>query len=130
MPRNVMASEPRTWVAIEMKAQTKLPCCNCVTTSAEKVEKVVNPPKNPVITSKRHCGDSSTCREKYAKATPIKYPPTKLATKVPGGMDGHKLLSRVLSNQRSKEPSAAPKLMEKMEFIKKVTLSKRWKRKR
>ena len=41
----------------DLQAHSRRPCCSKFVTSAEKVEKVVNPPRNPVMTSRRHSGE-------------------------------------------------------------------------
>jgi hypothetical protein len=55
-PAGVITSDPATWVAMALMAQARRPACSKVTTSAEKVEKVVSPPQKPVTMSKRHSG--------------------------------------------------------------------------
>ena len=56
MPAKVISTEPTTCSATAPSAQPVRPCCSKVTSSAEKVEKVVSPPQKPVIQSSRHSG--------------------------------------------------------------------------
>ena len=48
-----------TVLLMALAAISILPCCSKATTSAEKVENVVSPPRNPVITSRRHATGKS-----------------------------------------------------------------------
>ena len=50
-----------------------------------------------------------------ATATPIRYPPMRLAASVPMGNAGNSGLKRPASTQRSKAPNEAPAQMEKMD---------------
>ena len=68
-----------------------------MTASTENVEKVVNPPKKPVIINIRHSGDKPGYWVKKANAIPIKYPPAKLAERVPIGKFGNNELSQLAS---------------------------------
>ncbi len=52
-PKAVKANEPVKCASVVASAHAVCPCCICVTTSAEKVEKVVNPPRKPVMTKSR-----------------------------------------------------------------------------
>ena len=81
-----MASEPNKCRAMVARASVQRAPMSISTTSPENVEKVVSPPKNPVMTSKRHSGASSGRYAKKAKAQPIKKPPSKFAHSVPRGM--------------------------------------------
>ena len=53
-PSIVMASEPMTWMPMAPTAQTRRPSCRWEVTSAEKVEKMVSPPRKPVMISSFH----------------------------------------------------------------------------
>jgi hypothetical protein len=86
-----------------------------VTTSAEKVEKVVRPPKNPVTVSNRHWGDNVGNVKNTAIAIPIKYAPKMFATNVPGGSCGKVEFSRFAKYQRTSAPSDAPIAMATMD---------------
>ncbi|MNF18852.1 hypothetical protein D3C80_2232040 [compost metagenome] len=57
--------------AIEPRAHEIRPSWMRETTSAEKVENVVNPPQKPVISSRRHSGLSDGDAEKNAMAKPM-----------------------------------------------------------
>ena len=71
MPASVAATEPTTCTATVAPAIAILPCCSSVTTSAEKVEKVVRPPQKPVTISSRHSGEIAGAVANQAIATPI-----------------------------------------------------------
>ena len=53
MPSTVSTSEPTTCAAMAIDPQRYSPRSSSVTISAEKVENVVRPPRNPVVTSSR-----------------------------------------------------------------------------
>ena len=59
IPATVITSEALTWVTISISAQLVRPPCRSATTSAEKVEKVVRPPQNPVMMASRYAGSSA-----------------------------------------------------------------------
>ena len=71
MPANVIATDPTTCMATTDAAHSKRPCCNRTTTSAEKVENVVNPPQKPVTSSIRQIGEIVGQVAKKAMHTPI-----------------------------------------------------------
>lgn len=54
--------------------------------SAEKVEKVVRPPRKPVMTKSRTAGGSSGFALVQASAAPIRRPPAALEASVPQGI--------------------------------------------
>src|SRR6516225_4807141 len=56
IPAKVITTEPTRCAAAAPSAHSARPCCTSVTSSAEKVEKVVSPPQKPVITNSRHSG--------------------------------------------------------------------------
>ena len=56
MPAKVMSSEPNRCAAAALRAHSGRPAISMPTISAEKVEKVVRPPQNPVMTNRRHSG--------------------------------------------------------------------------
>ena len=58
-PTSVINNDPIKCKAEVAKAKPKRPCDNMVTTSAEKLEKVVRAPKNPVTSNKRQAGSRS-----------------------------------------------------------------------
>lgn len=64
------------------------PAIHCATTSAEKVDNVVSPPRKPVTISKRHSGGADWWMLKSATSTPTRWPPSRLAVNAPGGIDG------------------------------------------
>ena len=60
-----------TWTPMLVAAQPMRPACSKVTTSAEKVEKVVKPPQKPVMMNNRHSGATSFVLAKKATAKPM-----------------------------------------------------------
>ena len=72
IPSTVIISEPKRWVEIMVKAQLYCSLSNNVTVSEENAEKVVNPPKKPVIINNRASGGSVVLWRKYSVAIPIK----------------------------------------------------------
>lgn len=115
IPSSVIATLPATCTAIAPNAHCTRPAVSCPTTSAEKAENVVRPPRKPVMTSSRHSGDREGCAAKKATATPIRYPPTRLAASVPGGMKGNSAFRCFPSTHRRREPPAAPTLIARIE---------------
>jgi hypothetical protein len=71
IPANVISTEPARCAAIAPHAHIPRLCCRSETSSAEKVEKVVNPPQNPVMTSNRHSGESAGKAAKKPIASPM-----------------------------------------------------------
>ena len=71
MPANVINKEPNKWAATAPRAQTARPDCSSSTISAEKVENVVKPPQNPVVTNSRHSGANVGYVVKKAMAIPM-----------------------------------------------------------
>ena len=71
MPANVINKEPTRWTATAPSAHPVRPDCSSTTISAEKVEKVVKPPQNPVVKNKRHSGAKAGYEMKKAMATPM-----------------------------------------------------------
>lgn len=57
--------------------------------SAEKVEKVVKPPRKPVVNPNRHSIGMGGSQANAATANPINNPPTQFAMNVPNGNVGH-----------------------------------------
>ena len=57
MPSKVIATEPTTCKLITAKATSQRCCWIKAATSSEKPENVVSPPKKPVTSNKRHCGE-------------------------------------------------------------------------
>ena len=84
IPIAVSANEPNKCTLAEAQAQANCPRSSKVTTSAENVEKVVSPPKNPVTQSKRHSGGRPDLILKVAVATPTRKPPMRLAASTLG----------------------------------------------
>jgi hypothetical protein len=78
-----------------------------LTDSAENVENVVKPPKKPVVTKSRISG-LILPDEINPMAIPIKYPPSKLASKVPKGSTGYIAFNAMLNPHLSQAPIAAP----------------------
>src|SRR5438128_2619207 len=108
MPAKVNANEPRRWLAIVIVPHRYSLRMSSVTISAENVENVVSPPRNPVVTSKRNSGVNTACRVRSSIAKPISKPPRRLALSVPSGTVGNSGLRRMPSPQRNQAPIAAP----------------------
>jgi hypothetical protein len=58
MPSSVIPMLPATCTAIAESAHIIRPAISCATTSTEKVEKVVSPPRKPVTIRRRYSGGS------------------------------------------------------------------------
>ena len=80
MPTAVSASEPRRCTPAVPSAQAYSRRSSRLTTSLEKVEKVVSPPRNPVIANSRACGAICGWRSNQATATPVSYTHLTLPT--------------------------------------------------
>src|SRR5438067_2182530 len=65
-PRMVSSSEPVKCTRASTAAIARRPDCSSWTTSAEYVENVVRPPRNPVIANSRHSGAIDALPAKYA----------------------------------------------------------------
>src|SRR3954454_2249973 len=100
--------EPTRCVTVCNSAHPTWPVCNNAVASAENVEKVVSPPRKPVMTNNRTSGGSPVLRDRYSTAMPIRYPPIRFAAKVPSGSVGTFGLKPMPSIQRNQAPSAAP----------------------
>lgn len=88
-----------------------------VTVSAENVEKVVNPPRNPVVIASRAASGINAWPLVRAINTPIRKPPMILAASVPNGMVGKIEFITVPNHQRKRAPKAAPILIDKTEIM-------------
>src|ERR1700730_6069958 len=108
MPRMVSASEPTTCEAIAIVPHRYSLRSSRVTISAENVENVVRPPRNPVVASNCISGLIIAWRVMISIAKPINNPPMRLALKVPSGSVGNTGLSMTPTPQRSQAPIAAP----------------------
>src|SRR6185503_9611595 len=86
------------------------------TTSDENVEKVVNPPRNPVIANNRNSGGKPDLIAKYAAAAPTRYPPSRFAANVPIGTVGKSGLSTMPSHHRRQAPEPAPRNTQRIEY--------------
>src|SRR6476660_6555892 len=109
IPSTVNATDPTTWNPIVSALHSHSRRTSSVVTSAENVENVVRPPKNPVVMSSRTSGDSTAWRVISSIATPISRPPTRFAASVPSGTVGKTGFSANESPQRSHAPTAAPR---------------------
>jgi hypothetical protein len=58
MPRTVNKIEPQTCISAKPKPHVSCPRSRRETTSAEKLEKVVSPPKKPVMIKSLHSGET------------------------------------------------------------------------
>ena len=83
-PKAVIYKLSKTWLDTCISAQVYSCLCSILNASAENAEKVVKPPKKPVITNKLSAL-SSLVYIKLAIVIPIKKPPIKLAINVPSG---------------------------------------------
>ena len=72
MPKKVSAREPIKCSKAVPSAQVNSPRCMRPTTSAEKLEKVVKPPRKPVITNNFHSGERLGLLPKKAMAMPTR----------------------------------------------------------
>src|SRR3984893_3895603 len=108
MQRMVSASEPTTCEAIAIVPHRYSLRSSRVTISAENVENVVKPPRNPVVARSCISGLIIAWRVMISIAKPINKPPMRLALKVPSGSVGNTGLSMTPSPQRSQAPIAAP----------------------
>ena len=61
-PNTVMPSAAPTCSAMATAARASRPLCSRATISMAKVEKVVSPPRKPVIMASRHSGARLGCR--------------------------------------------------------------------
>ena len=100
IPIAVSANDPNKCTPAEAQAQANCPRSSKVTTSAENVEKVVSPPRNPVTQSSRHSGGRPDLMLKVAVATPTRKPPSRMAANVPSGTVGNTGFSISPSHQR------------------------------
>lgn len=113
MPKIVAKILPATCPMI-IEMERKYSWCEInVTVSAENVEKVVKPPRNPVAIARRAASDKNRWLLVTAIKIPIKKPPTIFAANVPRGMDGKMEFNMFPSHQRSIAPSEAPMQIEK-----------------
>ena len=71
-PNTVMPSAAPTCSAMATAARASRPLCSRATISMAKVEKVVSPPRKPVIMASRHSGARLGCRAKKAEAMPMR----------------------------------------------------------
>ena len=115
MPRKVKASEPAKCKSAVPRAQVTSPRCIKPTTSTEKLEKVVRPPKKPVITNNFHSGDRLGLLAKNATAIPTIYPPTILEIKVPNGSVEAMLTVTKLNPALSNAPRPAPQKIARID---------------
>jgi hypothetical protein len=65
-------ADPATCTPISATAQPVSPRASALTTSAEKAEKVVRPPRNPVMTNSRTSCGQSVRADNSATATPTR----------------------------------------------------------
>jgi len=72
IPKKVKTKDPTRCNSAVPSAQVYSPRCKKLTTSAEKLEKVVRPPKKPVITNNFHSGDRFGLLPKKATAIPTR----------------------------------------------------------
>jgi len=115
MPRKVSAKEPARWSNAVPIAHVSSPRCIKLTTSTEKLEKVVRPPKKPVITNNFHSGDRLGLLPKNATAIPTIYPPTILEIKVPNGSVEVMLTVAKLNPALSNAPRPAPQKIARID---------------
>ncbi len=80
---------------------------NVPTASAEKLENVVGPPRNPVTISRRRVADRAS-GSASPMTIPTSSPPTRLAASVPNGSDGKTGFRSSDRPHRAHAPQAAP----------------------
>src|SRR5947208_1458585 len=107
-PTTVIAREPITCAPMPSVPHSHSLRRMSVEISAENAEKVVRPPRKPVVSIKRTSGDSSVWRVMSSIANPINKPPMRFAARVPSGSVGNTGLSAMLKPHRSHAPTAAP----------------------
>ena len=83
MPRKHAKMHKNTLRNALANALTKLPCCNKLNVSNEKVEKVVKPPRKPTNIVNRSSSDTVTRSNNIKDKKPINKDPTTLTSKVP-----------------------------------------------
>src|SRR5579885_71769 len=88
-PSSVIASEPTRCSAISASDHAYSCRSSSVTVSPENVEKVVSPPRNPVVMNKRNSGDNEENCANAPIVRPMIRPPSRLAASVPSGMVGN-----------------------------------------
>ena len=115
-PKKVMHKEPMLCADIAVIARKKRPCWKRAVISAEYVEKVVNAPKNPVITSKFHSGPSFGSVSNMPRAIPMQYPPNRLAANVPKGTGEKNVFSVRPRPHLRIAPKDAPALMTRRDL--------------
>ena len=81
-------SDPHTCRVMAPAAMARRCSCNSVPISAVKVEKVVSPPRKPVMISSRHSGARPGMALNTPSESPMRNPPRKLAATVPSGIAG------------------------------------------
>src|SRR5690348_7392972 len=87
-PSSVNASEPIRCKPIIASAHAYSCRNSSVTVSPENVEKVVSPPRKPVVMNSRSSGDSAENCSNAPSVKPMINPPSRLAVSVPIGMVG------------------------------------------
>ncbi|CAM5575840.1 hypothetical protein RLIN73S_07447 [Rhodanobacter lindaniclasticus] len=103
-----MLSEPTRWASTWPLNHRYCWRSSRVAASPENVEKVVRPPRKPVITNSCSSGDTAWKLRNRPIATPISRPPMRFAASVPIGKGGNTGLSSAPSPQRNQQPSAPP----------------------
>ena len=103
-----MQIEPATCTNMITATQKYCWRINKSTVSAEKVEKVVKPPRKPVTMNNWMWADNPGCRAIQTIIKPIKYPPIKLANTVPSGSFKKSGLNHSEKNHLSQAPKLAP----------------------
>ena len=89
----VSASEPTTWANEAADPHRYSRRSSSVTISAENVENVVSPPRNPVVTQQAHFRRQHRVAGDHFHGQPIIRPPDRLAASVPSGSVGKTGLS-------------------------------------
>jgi len=80
------------------------------------VEKVVSPPRKPVVKARRPAGGKASKAGNPPMARPMSRPPTRFDASVPMGMAGKTALKARPRPHRSTAPAKAPKPTAKNEI--------------
>src|SRR4051812_2756522 len=108
IPHIVSRREPKRCAAAAVVAQPGRPSAISDTTSFENAEKVVKPPRMPVIAKSLSSGGRSCRCAKKAAATPIRYPPIRFAANVPSGTMWKSGLRASARSHRRQAPRPPP----------------------
>lgn len=100
---------PATWMKMIKATKRYCPVCKRCTVSAENVENVVSPPRNPVEIKSLELSEKKSGWITRPIKIPIKKPPIRLAKRVPRGIVGNIGLRSIPRDQRRSAPIDAPR---------------------